>query len=124
MTKPWVESRKTICVDFNGVLDMYTGWKGEKYTYPPRPGAREFLAKLKELGYTVVIWTAADEELVCQWLFDNDMYDVYDRITSEKIPALIYVDDRAVTFKGDFQQTLDQVVSFRTHWETEDIKER
>lgn len=124
MAKQWVESRKTICIDFNGVLDMYTGWKGADYTYPIRAGAKEFLEELKRLGYKVVIWTAADENLVCQWLFDNDLYDLYDSITCEKIPAIIYIDDRAICFKGDFQYTLAQVKDFRTHWETDTIQER
>ena len=47
----------TICVDLNGVLDIYTGWKHEKHWDPPRPGAGEFLRDLNERGFRVVVFT-------------------------------------------------------------------
>ena|SRR5579871_1432217 len=45
---------KTVCVDYNGVLDTYTGWRGPDYFYPPRKGAREFLQALNERGFRLV----------------------------------------------------------------------
>jgi len=33
-------SRPIVCVDLNGVLDAYTGWKHAGHWDPPRPGAR------------------------------------------------------------------------------------
>jgi len=47
--------KKTVCIDLNGVLDMYSGWKGEGHMDPPRPGADGFLAELAE-NYRVVIF--------------------------------------------------------------------
>ena len=32
--------RPIVCVDLNGVLDAYTGWKNADHWDPPRPGAR------------------------------------------------------------------------------------
>ena len=36
---PMNDSRPIVCVDLNGVLDRYTGWRHEKHWDPPRPGA-------------------------------------------------------------------------------------
>jgi hypothetical protein len=29
-----------ICIDFNGVIDSYTGWNGKVEDHPPAPNAR------------------------------------------------------------------------------------
>jgi hypothetical protein len=107
---------KTVCVDFNGVLDTYTGWRGPAFLYPPREGAGAFLSKLSE-RYRVVVLTTFDAALVWEWLrrygFDAYVGDV----TNHKVPAVVYVDDRAVRFDGDFEATLREIEAFRTHWE-------
>lgn len=117
MPKDWVESRKTICLDFNGVLDQYQGWKGPDFMYEPRPGVVDFLKSLKELGYRIVIMTAADCYKIQDWFIEYGLFGLIDSITNEKVPALIYVDDRAITFQGDFNQTLEQIATFKTFWE-------
>ena len=37
------ENKPIICVDLDGVLNSFDGWKGADFFHPPRPGAREFL---------------------------------------------------------------------------------
>ena len=37
-----------ICIDFDGVLNNYNGYDGDNLG-TPRPGAKEFLEKLKSL---------------------------------------------------------------------------
>ncbi|MFA5153784.1 MAG: hypothetical protein WC554_14580 [Clostridia bacterium] len=118
--KEWVEARKTIYVDFNGVLDMYKGWKGSGHTYPMRPGTFEFLTKLHKMGYTIFVFTAADIAKVKQWLTRNGLADLIEDVTDKKGPALVYLDDRAVQFNGDYYDALDQILNFKTHWEDKD----
>lgn len=43
--------RAIVCVDLNGVLDSYTGWKHAGHWDPPRPGAGAFLRSLTERGF-------------------------------------------------------------------------
>lgn len=45
------------CVDLNGVLDTYTGWKGADHFDPPRSSTRAFLEALCSRGYRIVIFT-------------------------------------------------------------------
>jgi len=106
---------KTVCVDLNGVLDQYTGWKGEGHMDPPRPGADRFLAELVE-DYRVVILTTQPAERVWEWLREYGLDRWVDEVTDRKPPAVVYVDDRAVTFRGNFEETLREIRAFRPHW--------
>jgi hypothetical protein len=123
MAKQWVEARKQIAIDWNGVLDTYTGWRGASYTYPPRDGIAEFLQSLQSYGYDIVIMTAADPDIVRKWLDDYGLSHYVKEVTDHKVPALVYLDDRAVQFTGDFDQALERIVSFKTFWERPDAHE-
>lgn len=108
--------QKTIVIDWNGVLDTYQGWKGPDYTYPMRPGTPEFLRNLSSSGYKIVIMTAADPEAVKKWLSDNDIDWMVAKVTNEKVPAIVYLDDRAVCFNGNYDDALASILSFKPHW--------
>jgi hypothetical protein len=42
-------------------------------------------------------------------------------VTDRKLTAHVFVDDRAVCFRGDFLRTLEEIDSLNAHWEnTED----
>ena len=101
---------KRICVDFDGVIHSYTsGWKGaDVIPDPPVPGAIMFLNRLIAMGYEVVIHTtrASDDnpggaEAIRAWFIRNDfLYSVV--ITDRKMPAEVYIDDRALRFEGSW----------------------
>ncbi len=112
----FVNNQSVIAVDYNGVLDTYEGWKGDTFLYPMRPGTKEFLQSLKDLGYRVVIMTAMDRRLVKKWVKDNGLSDLVENVTNGKIPAIMYIDDRAITFNGDFQETFEAVKNFKVYW--------
>ena len=105
------------CVDFNGVLDAYTGWRGADYFDPPRPGARKFLDALVQRGYSVVIFTSRFPADVRRWLETHGLADLVSDVTDRKPAAHVFVDDRAVCFRGDFDATLAEIERFTAHWE-------
>lgn len=115
--KEWIEARKTICIDFNGVLDMYQGWHRVGHEYPMRPNTKEFLQHLKDDGYTIIVFTAADVTRVKQWLMRNGLDEYIEDVTDKKVPALIYLDDRAINFDGDYDVAYKKIRNFKTHWE-------
>jgi hydroxymethylpyrimidine pyrophosphatase-like HAD family hydrolase len=122
MTKPWIDASKTICIDYDGCLNEYDGApdrgnNNRETPYPPRPGAREFLRDLHNAGYIIVIFTAADVEDVKKFLIENEMWEFVYKITNEKIPAIIYVDDRGLRFEGNFAKTYHEILSFVPYWE-------
>ena len=56
--RPLNKRRPIVCVDLNGVFDVYTGWKHEKHWDPPGgAGAGEFLRELNERGFQVIVFT-------------------------------------------------------------------
>lgn len=119
----WVDGMRTICIDFNGVIDTYKGWTGNATSYPMRPDAELFLKTLVDKGYRIVIFTAANIPQVKQWITRNGLDKYIDDVTNIKVPALCYVDDRAVQFKGNFFDTLSVILDFKTYWEDSDHQE-
>jgi hypothetical protein len=107
-----------VCVDLNGVLDAYTGWKHADHWDPPRPGAAAFLQALKARGFDVVVFTTRHHTQVRAWLRTHGLLQYVSAITRRKPPAHVFVDDRAVCFTGDFGETLERVSAFKAHWET------
>ena len=107
-----------ICIDLDGVLNDFDEWRGADYFHPPRPGAREFLQQLHQRGYQVVIFTVRWKPHVEQWLMDHQLAEFVSDVTDKKLPAHVYVDDRALCFRGDFSEVLAQIQSFRAHWES------
>ena len=99
---------KTVAIDFDGVIHDYrNGWEGYSVIGgEPVPGIFDEIRRLTEAGYEVVIVTSralVHEGLneVIEWL---ERYGLkhgrhYEYVTAEKIPALAYIDDRAVTFR-------------------------
>lgn len=115
MTDP----RPIVCVDLNGVLDLYTGWKDPEHWDPPREGAGEFLKALDERGFRVVVFTTRWGDDARAWLAAHGLDRWVSEVTDRKPAAHVFVDDRAVCFRGDFGATLEEIVRFRAHWEEE-----
>jgi ribonucleotide monophosphatase NagD (HAD superfamily) len=106
-----------VCVDLDGVLNDFDGWKGADYFHPPRPGAREFLQALRQQGYRVVVFTVRWKPHVEEWLANHDLAQFVDEVTDKKPPAHVYIDDRAFCFRGNFEEVLVTIPNFRAHWE-------
>lgn len=109
------ERKYTVAIDLNGVLDQYSGWKGEGHEELPKEGVREFLENLSQ-KYRVVIHTTQPVPKVWKWLDRHNLSDYVARVTNRKVPAVVYLDDRAIRFDGDFEEVLEEIKHFRPHW--------
>lgn len=108
----------TVLLDFDGVLNMYTGWRGFFEHFPPRPGAVDFLRRLKEGGNCIVIHTVRpDIADTWAWLEEHGMKEYITDITNIKPPGVALLDDRAITFTGDFEKAYNDIRGFKAHWE-------
>lgn len=106
-----------IAVDFDNTLI-----ESEDGYYYALPGAKESLRRLREDGHKIIIYTcrtgiaAADGQLSqeiefikrCLAEFDIEYDEIF---LGEKLIANIYIDDRAVSYEGDWEETLTRVQS-------------
>lgn len=125
-------SRRTVCVDFDGVLHSYTSpWKGADIILdPPVPGAAEWLRSMLEAGFDVAILSTRTASpsgrlAITQWLDRRCKIDIVaiNReegakifLTETKPPALIYIDDRGYRFEGDNWPTARYIEMASTPW--------
>ena len=108
-------SKKTVAVDFDGVLNTYDGWQGEDELFEPAPGVREFLDKLCE-KYKVVIYSTRSFGKIAEWLAKHELLGHIDDVAHGKPRAHVYLDDRTVRFEGSFEKALFDIDHFEVWW--------
>lgn len=116
-----------IAIDFDGVIHEYSkGWNGGAIYDNPVAGTKEALEKLKSEGHYLMIFSTRnnfifrkkdepDQKIVMEeWMKKHEI--PYDKIwTAGKPMADIYIDDRAISFKGNWSNTLNDISTF-TVW--------
>lgn len=112
----WSNLARTIAVDFDGVLHPYTdGWVGSvPADEPPIDGAHDFLRLLDEQGFRVVVFSTRADHVegyqgIERWLSMHGLGKYVATITDKKVPAIAYVDDRGVTFRGNWTEVLNAI---------------
>jgi hypothetical protein len=119
---------KTVCCDFDGVIHSYIKpWtRPDVIPDPPVEGAIAWLNHLADNGnFQVVIMTtratsSEGQSAIRNWL----MRYGYKRamtvdITDRKVPAIIYIDDRAMRFDGEHFPPVRELAMF-TPWNAYD----
>lgn len=136
------QNRKTLCLDFDGVLHSYTsGWQGVgKIPDAPVEGAMAFLCNAVHF-FDVAIYSSRSSHLLGRWamkrwlrqhmiqhhldnpgvgVFDtygealDDADEILERIRWPwfKPAAFVTLDDRAATFNGTWP-TMNSLAAFR-----------
>lgn len=102
---------KTIALDYDGPVHRYSkGWNGGSIYDEPTSGAFDAIRRLQErfevVIYTSRVWTPTGDldgwqvDAIRHWFNKHGAVDLADLpITSTKIPASAYIDDRAVQFR-------------------------
>lgn len=107
-----------LCLDFDGVIHSYaSGWKGASVVPdPPVPGAFDFIKRAAEHFRVAVFSSRSNQpggiDAMKDWLYINTEIGFrqkpawVDEIEwpTEKPPALVTIDDRAVTFDGTWPE--------------------
>lgn len=112
-------NKPIICVDFDGVIHSYEkGWQNGELYGTVIPGFFEWVEAAKDV-FKIVIYSSRskDEDSVIKmgaWLheqrrkwriasgFPNDKSITEIEFAHEKPPAFLTIDDRAITFNGDW----------------------
>lgn len=113
-------ARKNIVFDFDGVIHKYSrGWQDGSIYDKPVDGIKEVINELhKDYDIYVVTTRARDigqQMQVEKYLNDNGIE--FDCVTSIKVPAMVYVDDRAITFNPDNVSTLVKDIKNFQPWQ-------
>ncbi|MFJ8727693.1 hypothetical protein [Streptomyces sp. NPDC093269] len=112
------ERPQTVAVDFDGVIHAYSqGWRDGTIYDPPLPGALDSLRSLMQ-DHAVFIHTTRHAAAVAGWFADRGFDTVLDvdgpshpkrefwneqgalLVTDRKLPAIAYIDDRAIRFRS------------------------
>lgn len=118
-----VDFKKTILVDFDGVIHSYTsGWKGaDVIPDPPVPGALIWLYQMVRDGrFDVRIFSTRNSHeygvlAMTKWFKEHGLdSETISRLefSIQKPPAFLTIDDRAFHFKGRFPSP-DNIDSFK-----------
>lgn len=107
--------RRTIAVDFDGVIATPNHWRKDVVNAEPMKGAEQAL-KLLNKFWDVIIFTSrlsahnnpTDEQyrqnelLLLTWLNKHGFFEGehFKGMTGDKIPALYYIDDHGLRFDG------------------------
>jgi hypothetical protein len=112
-------ARKVVCIDFDATIFPWGELNSEE---PPLQDAIETIRAFKDAGYRIVIFTS---RMSPTWWraegWANDFmthhkwwssvaerliqYDIpFDSITSEKVPAEYYIDDKAIRFENNWAE--------------------
>lgn len=118
---------KTVVFDFDGVIHSYTsGWKGAMVIPdPPVKGIAEAIKEIRQAGYEVAIVSTRCSyvggiEKVKDWL---EKWGIeVDIVCSEKPPAIVYIDDRAICFDGKSEELLEKIERFKPWYEKSERK--
>ena len=116
---------KTICIDIDGTICSYTEWIGATHFGDIIPSAVEMIRKLHDDNWYIIIYsTRSDNILIEKFLKSNHIY--FDSINHNpyqpknaigaKPLADVYLDDRAITFNGDWHQAYMEITKF-TPWQ-------
>lgn len=111
---------KVVCLDFDDTINDYPGWQNEGYAVvkgTPVEGAKENIKALRDSGYIVLVHSVrcgytGGMVAVVEYL---NQYNIrVDGVCSNKPPADIYLDDRSVTFDGDWAKARKDIDTFST----------
>jgi hypothetical protein len=122
------KTKPILSLDFDGVCHSYTsGWQGaDVISDPPVDGLFEFLNEAVEEFDIHIFSTRSQQEggidAMIDWLSEHDDDSGVIEFLSfptEKPPAKVGLDDRVLTFTGDWPD-IDDLVDFKP-WNKEDV---
>jgi len=114
--KKKIKPHPTIALDFDGVLNQYSGYRGKAFFGKPRRGVKAFLHSLAEAEINVIVFTTRKDFASLERWFAKYSLPQPRKITNEKPLAQAYVDDRAVRFTGNYTKLSQDLKTFGVYW--------
>ena len=109
--------KRTIAVDFDGVLNNYVGYDPHNL-FTPREGCEDFLKELY-VEFDIIIFSTRESSHIDKWLKRYHLDKYITKVTNKKPPAVAYIDDRAVRFDGNYDDCLRNL-KIKAYWQKGD----
>ncbi len=114
-----------IAFDFDGVLATYNGFVSKEDIKEPNTEVVRAITMLKEQGYQILIHSTRGDGFIKKYCEQFSIpFDYINRQPHRegenpgKPIAFVYVDDRAICYKGESAETLvSEVVNFKPYWQ-------
>jgi histidinol phosphatase-like enzyme len=104
--------KKTLLIDLDGVLNNYDGKYDKNYIPPIKDGASKLIKELSE-EFKIVIFTTRNLLLTSKWVFENGLDMYVENVTNIKEPAYLIIDDRCLTFNGNYRELKNNIKNFK-----------
>ena len=120
------QKRYPYAFDFDGVIARYDGFRGKDDVEDPIPEVVEAMRVLKSRGHTIIVYSARGTDFLRDYFSKHNIPVDYINESPNhhgenpgKPIAHVYVDDRAVCYRGQSSEELvAEIVGFRAFWET------
>ncbi|MEK7145109.1 MAG: hypothetical protein AAB794_04635 [Patescibacteria group bacterium] len=114
-----------IAFDFDGVLASYTGFAGKDDVQEPNSEVVKAITLLKEKGCKILVHSTRGDEFIKKYCeqFSIPVDYINRRPDKEgenagKPIAFVYVDDRAICYKGESAEALvSEILNFKPYWQ-------
>ncbi len=129
-----VQKPLTLSLGFDGVIHAYSkGWADGSIYDIPIPGAIEFIGEaMWKHQFSIFVLSTRNSNQIKEW-FDKTIFkdkeslfktkvipddvEVWDEkcvlgITNRKLKASVYIDDKALTFDGNFDSLIAKIFAF------------
>jgi hypothetical protein len=119
-----------VCLDFDDTINDYPGWEEEGYATilgKPLPDAKPMIKELRNNGAIVLVHStrcgySGGMVAVVEYLNEHNIR--VDGVCSNKPPADVYVDDKAVNFSGTWDKKfVKKILTFKS-WKHDSKKVR
>lgn len=103
---------KWIGIDFDKTLAKTSGYPKYKLLRPIED-SQWAMSTLTKWGYKIVVFTSRpwnDYEKVENWMNENNI--PFSRIVCGKLFVKVLIDDRAIGFRGNWAETLDELKTY------------
>lgn len=114
-----------IAFDFDGVLASYAGFKGKEHIQEPNPEIVKAITLLREKGCKILVHSTRGDEFIRNYCEQFSISVDYINRRPEKEGdnpgkpiAFVYIDDRAICYKGETaEELISEIKNFKPYWQ-------
>jgi|GEM_PF-887298 len=116
--------KRFYAFDFDGVIGLPPGkFKGDGHENNPNHEVVGAIRQLKEVGHTIIVYSTRSTDFLKKYCEKNDIpvdhFNVnpkFDNLNRGKPVATVYIDDRALCYRGQStQELIDELTKFEPY---------